>query len=68
MILKINGEIRNFLEFDSLTIARLLELIDRDHKWIAVAVDNEVIPRNRFGTFPLLDGQAVEILTPMQGG
>lgn len=35
---------------------------------IAVAVNGEVVPRHRWPVTPLRDGDAVEILTAVQGG
>lgn len=35
---------------------------------IAVAVNGEVVPRHRWPATPLRDGDAVEILTAVQGG
>jgi len=35
---------------------------------IAVAVNNEVVPRSRWAATVLQDGDAVEVITAMQGG
>ncbi len=35
---------------------------------VAVAVDGEVVPRSSWGTFTVVDGARIEVLTAMQGG
>ena len=35
---------------------------------VAVAVDAAVVPRRRWGRTPVAEGQAVEIITAVQGG
>ena len=35
---------------------------------IAVAIDDEVIPRSRWAEVSLSQGQKVDVVTPMQGG
>jgi sulfur carrier protein len=35
---------------------------------VAIAVDGEVVPRERWETFTLADSARVEVLTAMQGG
>lgn len=39
-----------------------------DRRWLAVALDGEVVPRVRWTEQELHDGAAVEILTAVQGG
>ena len=39
-----------------------------DARGVAVAVDGEVVPRARWGSFVLSDDAYVEVLTAMQGG
>jgi sulfur carrier protein len=34
----------------------------------AVVVDDEVVPRGSWPTYPLRDGQRVELITAVQGG
>lgn len=55
----------------------LAELIDRHRsagntspggRGSAAAVDGEVVPRAEWSTFAVRDGQAIEILTAVQGG
>ena len=49
----------------------LAELLDREignRRGTAAAVDGEVVPRGDWASFALTDGQAVELLTAVQGG
>jgi sulfur carrier protein len=64
MKLTVNGEPREL--DDATTLARLLE--DQPGRGVAAAVDGEVVPRAEWTAFRLADGQAVEILTAVQGG
>jgi sulfur carrier protein len=38
------------------------------HAGVAVAVDGEVVPRGRWSTHELAEGQQVEVLQAVQGG
>jgi sulfur carrier protein len=56
---------------DSTTVATLVrELDDRgaDGRGVAVAVDAQVIPRSRWESVELAEGQRVEVLGAIQGG
>jgi sulfur carrier protein len=66
MKLTINGEAREL--DDATTLAELLEAQAADTRGIAAAVDGEVVPRAEWAAFRLADGQAVEVLTAVQGG
>ncbi|MER6942294.1 sulfur carrier protein ThiS [Nocardioides sp. NPDC057767] len=52
------------------TVADLLEARtgDRRPSGIAVAVDEEIVPRDDWARWPLQDGHVVEIVTAVQGG
>jgi len=65
MKLTINGEGR---DLDVATLAQLLDAELATTQGVAVAVDGEVVPRAEWAIFPLADGQAVELLTAVQGG
>jgi sulfur carrier protein len=65
MKLTINGAAR---DVDATTLAQLLEAELASTQGVAAAVDGEVVPRAEWGTFPLTDGQAIELLTAVQGG
>jgi sulfur carrier protein len=64
MKLTVNGEPRELDE--ATTLARLLE--DQPPRGVAAAVGGEVVPRADWAAFHLTEGQAVEILTAVQGG
>lgn len=50
------------------TITELLNAIDAPERGVAVAVDAEVVPRSEWSSRTLSAGQAVEVLTAVQGG
>jgi sulfur carrier protein len=65
----LNGEMRELA--DGATVADLVErsgLADERRRGIAVAVDAEVVPRSAWEATELSEGQAVELLTAIQGG
>jgi len=66
MILTINGERREF--DDGVTLADLVAATVSTHRGVAVAVDGEVAPRGTWAGLALRDGQAIELLTAVQGG
>lgn len=50
-------------------VADALELLGVDDpRGVAVALDGEVVPRSRWSSTRLADGQAVEVLRAVQGG
>jgi sulfur carrier protein len=66
MILTINGERREF--DDGATLADLVAATLATDRGVAVAVDGEVAPRGTWAGLALRDGQAIELLTAVQGG
>jgi sulfur carrier protein len=66
MILTINGEPREF--DDGATLADLVAATLATDRGVAVAVDGEVAPRATWADLALRDGQAIELLTAVQGG
>ena len=52
----------------SATVAALIAERFADSRWLAVAVDGEVVPRVTWADHLLRDGAAVEVLTAVQGG
>ena len=69
MRVTLNGQARELAE--GATVADLVEragLADERRRGIAVAVDAEVVPRSAWKATELSDGQAVELLTAIQGG
>ncbi|MDZ4369152.1 MAG: sulfur carrier protein ThiS [Afipia sp.] len=65
MFLIVNGERR---ETKATRVDALLAELDYDGTHLAVAVNYDVVPRARWAETPLNDNDAVEILTPRQGG
>jgi sulfur carrier protein len=66
MTLTINGERREF--DDGVTLADLVAATMATDRGVAVAVDGEVAPRGTWAGVALRDGQAIELLTAVQGG
>jgi sulfur carrier protein len=66
MKLTINGEAREV--DDASTLGQLLDTELPSTQGVAAAIDGAVVPRAQWATFPLADGQAVELLTAVQGG
>lgn len=66
MTITVNGAPRQLS--DGTTLADLLESLVRSTRGSAAAVDGEVVPRGSWRTWTLRDGQAVELLTAVQGG
>lgn len=66
MNLTINGETEQL--DDGLTLAQLVAGRLRTDKGVAAAVDGAVAPRSTWSETVLRDGQAVELLTAVQGG
>jgi len=65
MFLIVNGERR---ETKATRVDALLAELEYEGTHVAVAVNYDVVPRARWAETPLNDNDAVEILTPRQGG
>ena len=65
MFLIVNGERR---ETKATRVDALLAELEYEGAHLAVAVNYDVVPRTRWAETPLNDNDAVEILTPRQGG
>jgi sulfur carrier protein len=65
VFLIVNGERR---ETKATRVDALLAELEYDGTHLAVAVNYDVVPRARWAETPLNDNDAVEILTPRQGG
>ncbi|MCX7306626.1 MAG: sulfur carrier protein ThiS [Afipia sp.] len=65
MRLIVNGEAR---ETKATRVDALLVELEYDGAHLAVAVNYDVVPRARWADTRLNDNDAVEILTPRQGG
>jgi sulfur carrier protein len=66
MRLTVNGEYRTLP--DRLNVAELLSELTSQTRGVAVAVNGAVVPRSAWGYRELGDGDAVEVLTAVQGG
>ena len=65
MVLIVNGERR---ETEVRRIAALLAEMEFTGTQLAIAVNRGVVPRARWPDVELNDGDAVEIISPRQGG
>jgi sulfur carrier protein len=53
---------------DGTTLAVMIEQLVGSTRGSAVVVDGEVVPRSEWQDYPLRPGQAVELITAVQGG
>jgi sulfur carrier protein len=61
--IELNGEAREGIA----TVVQAIAAVTEARRGIAVAVNGEVVPRSEWDR-PLVDGDAVEVLTATQGG
>ena len=66
MKLSVNGE-RTALD-DGATVGALVDGLGKGRRGVAVAVNEEVVPRSRWDTTVLRDDDRVEVLAAAQGG
>ncbi len=66
MRLTVNGESRTLPE--QISVADLVGQLTGQRRGLAVAVNGDVVPRSAWGDNRLNDGDAVEVLTAVQGG
>lgn len=50
------------------TVAELVDARAEQQRWVAVALDGDVVPRGTWTSTVLRDGDSVEILVPVAGG
>ena len=65
MVLTVNGERR---ETAVTQIAALLSELEFTGTQVAIAINRSVVPRARWAEVELNDGDAIEIISPRQGG
>jgi sulfur carrier protein len=65
MFLIVNGE---RLETAAARVDVLLGELQHDSRYLAVAVNQELVPRARWAETLLENGDSIEIITPRQGG
>jgi len=63
--LTVNGERQ---QVAAASVRALLDALGYDGEFIAVAVNQAVVPRGRWGEDVLRDGDDIEIVSPRQGG
>jgi sulfur carrier protein len=65
VVLIVNGERQ---EVGANTIPALLDELGYEAGFLAIAVNQEVVPRRRWAERGLAEGDSIEIVTPRQGG
>jgi sulfur carrier protein len=65
MRVTVNGEPR---EISSASVDALLSELEYQGNHFAIAVNYDVLPRAKWAETPLRSGDAIEIITPRQGG
>ena len=65
MKLIVNGETQSL---EAATLAELLLALDYEGNWLATAVNGDLVHREDRADLRLVDGDRIEILSPMQGG
>jgi len=70
MILQINGETRTFADPPSaqFTLAFLIESLNMKPDRVAVELNRDIVPRDRWPQTPLKDGDRLEIVHFVGGG
>jgi len=66
MEIRVNGDLT--IVDPPITVADLLRSLNCDREKVAVAVNQEFVPRSRHAKTPLNDGDDVECVAPRQGG
>jgi len=66
MKMTVNGVSSDIAE--GTTVAKLVDARAQQQRWVAVAVDGDVVPRGAWTSTLLHDGDSVEILVPVAGG
>jgi len=64
--IRLNGESRRVAA--GATLDALLRELDLDPRWIVAELNGEPLPRERFGSTPLADGDRLEVVRPVAGG
>jgi sulfur carrier protein len=65
MRVTVNGEQR---EIGAESVAALLHELEYEGTHFAIALNYDVVPKNRWADTPLNAGDEIEIITPRQGG
>lgn len=62
----LNGQDREFS--DEATVASILDFLGQGAQGVAVAVNDEVLPRSAWARTAVVEGDRVEVLTAARGG
>jgi thiazole synthase len=68
MRIELNGKPAELADSATLAEAALAAGAPESRRGVAIALDGEVVPRSEWGTTPLREGAAVEVLAAIQGG
>jgi sulfur carrier protein len=68
MKLQINGDERTFESASSLTLAALVEVLAMKPDRVAVELNRDIVPRDRWSETILADGDRLEIVHFVGGG
>ena len=68
MRIELNGEPAELADTATLAEAALAAGAPESRRGVAIALDGEVVPRSEWGSTPLREGAAVEVLAAIQGG
>jgi sulfur carrier protein len=68
MKLQINGEERDFSAASPFTLAALVETLGMKSDRVAVELNRDIVPRDRWGATQLNDGDRLEIVHFVGGG
>jgi thiazole synthase len=66
--IELNGEPAELADSATLAEAALAAGAPESRRGVAIALDGEVVPRSEWGSTPLREGAAVEVLAAIQGG
>ena len=66
MKFELNGESRDMEA--PLSMRRLLDCLDLARRRVAVAINSDVVPRSRFETVEIQEGDHVEVIQAVGGG
>jgi sulfur carrier protein len=64
-MIRVNGEDQDFVPE---TVQELVHRLSIEPRGVAVAIDGDVVRRSEWGTTPIQDGCAIEIVTAVAGG
>ena len=64
----LNGERQELPDGATVEVAVIATGAPADGRGVAAALDGEVVPRGKWATTPVREGQQVEVLRAVQGG